>query len=123
MRAACRPPRGKGSVAVRRACSGGWRTPSPWFKSKPERGLDRAGTCSRKSWQEASPMPRHSVHIKVDGRTYAGAYTVDRKVLTVTTSYGKKTAQIGHQVSQDTLAHQLLHELVQEERSRKGSRL
>ena len=34
-------------------------------------------------------MTRHSVHIKVDGRTYAGAYTVDRKVLTVTTSYGK----------------------------------
>ena len=56
-------------------------------------------------------------------RTYAGAYTVDRKVLTVTTSYGKKTAQIGHQVSHDTLAHQLLHELVQEERSRKASRL
>ena len=68
-------------------------------------------------------MTRHSVHIKVDGRTYAGAYAVDRKVLTVTTSYGKKTAQIGHQVSHDTLAHQLLHELVQEEKSRKGSRL
>jgi len=35
-------------------------------------------------------MTRHSVHIKVDGRTYSGAYTVDRKVLTVTTTYGKK---------------------------------
>ena len=37
-------------------------------------------------------MTRHSVHIKVDGRTYAGAYAVDRKVLTVSTSYGKKSA-------------------------------
>ena len=44
-------------------------------------------------------MTRHSVHIKVDGRAYSGAYMVDRKVLTVTTTYGKKTAQVGHQVS------------------------
>jgi len=48
---------------------------------------------------------------------------VDRKVLTVTTSYGKKTAQVGHQVAHDALAHHLLHELVQEEKGRKGSRL
>src|SRR3954462_5863593 len=41
-------------------------------------------------------MTRHSVHVKVDGRTYAGAYTVDRKVLTVATNYGKKSAQVGH---------------------------
>ena len=41
-------------------------------------------------------MTRHSVHIKVDGRMYAGAYTVDRKVLTVTTSHGKKSAPVGH---------------------------
>jgi hypothetical protein len=68
-------------------------------------------------------MTRHSVHIKVDGRTYSGAYTVDRKVLTVTTTYGKKAAQVGHQVSHETLAHQLLQELVHEEKSRKGSRL
>jgi len=50
-------------------------------------------------------------------------YTVDRKMLTVTTSYGKKTAQVGHQVAHEPIAHRLLHELVQEERSRKGSRL
>ena len=68
-------------------------------------------------------MTRHSVHIKIDGRTYAGGYTVDRKVLTVSTSYGKKSAQVGHQVSHETLAHQLLHELMQEEKGRKGSRL
>jgi len=30
---------------------------------------------------------------------------------------------VGHQVSHETLAHQLLHELVQEEKGRKGSRL
>jgi len=66
---------------------------------------------------------RHSVHIKIDGRTYTGAYTIDRKLLTVTTPYGKKAAQVGHQVSHETLAHQLLHELVQEEKGRKGSRL
>ncbi len=47
---------------------------------------------------------------------------MDRKVLTVTTTYGKKAAQVGHQVSHETLAHQLLHELVQEEKVRKGSR-
>ena len=68
-------------------------------------------------------MTRHSVHIKVDGRTYSGAYTVDRKFLTVTTTYRKKAAKVGHQVSHETLAHQLLHEQVQEEKSRKGSRL
>jgi hypothetical protein len=68
-------------------------------------------------------MTRHSVHIKVDGRTYAGSYAVDRKVLTVTTTYGKKAAQVGHQVAHDTLAHRLPHELVQEEKGRKGSRL
>ena len=68
-------------------------------------------------------MQRHSVHIKIDGRTYAGAYTLDRNLLTVTTSYGKKSAQVGHQVSHEILAHQLLHELVQEEKGRKGSRL
>ena len=48
---------------------------------------------------------------------------MDRKVLTVITSYGKKAAQVGHQVSHETLAHQLLHERVQEEKGRKGSRL
>jgi hypothetical protein len=57
-------------------------------------------------------MTRHSVHIKIDARTYAGSYAVDRGVLTVSTSYGKKTAQVGHQVSHETLAHQLLQELV-----------
>jgi hypothetical protein len=68
-------------------------------------------------------VKRHSIHIKIDGRTYAGSYAVDRGVLTVSTSYGKRAAQVGHQVSHETLAHQLLQELVQEEKDRKGSRL
>jgi hypothetical protein len=68
-------------------------------------------------------MSGHAVHIKLDGRTYSGTYKVDRKILTVTTNYGKKSAEIGHRVAHETLAHQLLQELVQEEKSRKGSTL
>ena len=51
-------------------------------------------------------MSGHAVHIKLDGRTYSGTYKVDRKILTVTTSYGKKSAEIGHRVAHETLAHQ-----------------
>ena len=62
-------------------------------------------------------MSGHSVHIKVDGRTYSGTYLVERKTLTVTTSFGKKSAPVSQQIRHDTLAHQLLQELV----CRKGS--
>jgi hypothetical protein len=68
-------------------------------------------------------MSGHSIHIKVDGRTYSGTYKVDRQVLTVTTNYGSKTAQVGPKVTHAVLADQLLHELVREEKGRKGSRL
>ena len=68
-------------------------------------------------------MSGHAVHINLEGRTYSGTYKVDRKILTVTTSYGKKSAEIGQRVAHETLAHQLLQELVQEEKSRKGSTL
>ena len=68
-------------------------------------------------------MSGRAIHIKIDGRTYSGTYTVDRHFLTVTTSYGRKTAQIGPKVSHATLADQLLHELVREEKGRKGSTL
>ena len=60
---------------------------------------------------------------KIDGRTYSGSYKVDRQVLTVTTNYGKKTAQLDPKVSRAALADQLLHELVREEKGRKGSLL
>jgi hypothetical protein len=68
-------------------------------------------------------MSGHAIHIKIDGRTYSGSYMVDRQVLTVTTSYGRKTAQVGQKVSHAALAGQLLHELVREEKGRKGSTL
>lgn len=68
-------------------------------------------------------MSGHSIHIKLEGRTYSGTYAVDRKVLTVTTAYGKKTALVEMRMAHDTLAQRLLTELVQEEKARKGSRL
>jgi hypothetical protein len=72
---------------------------------------------------EGFGMSGRSIHIKIDGRTYSGTYTVDRQVLTVSTNYGRKTAQIGPKVSHAALADQLLHELVREEKGRKGSDL
>ena len=68
-------------------------------------------------------MSGHAIHVKLDGRTYSGTFAVDRKVLTVTTSYGKKSAEVSPKVAHQALAHQLLNELVQEEKGRKGSRL
>jgi hypothetical protein len=65
----------------------------------------------------------HALHIKLDGRTYSGTFAVDRKVLTVTTSYGKKSAEIGGKISHNALAEQLLRDLINEEKGRKGSTL
>jgi hypothetical protein len=42
-------------------------------------------------------MSGHAIHIKVDGRT-SGTYTVDCKMLTVTTTYGRKSAEIAPRV-------------------------
>ena len=53
-------------------------------------------------------MSGHAIHIKIDGRTYAGTYKVDRKILTVTTPYGRKSAETAPRVAHDVLAHQLL---------------
>jgi hypothetical protein len=68
-------------------------------------------------------MSGHAIHIKIDGRSYAGTYQVDRKILTVTTTYGRKSAEIDPRAAHETLAHQLLQELVQQEKARKGSTL
>lgn len=68
-------------------------------------------------------MSGHAIHIKLDGRTYSGTYAVDRKNLTVTTSYAKKTVEVGPKVQHQTLAHQLLEEMVKAEKARKGSTL
>ena len=66
-------------------------------------------------------MSGHAVHIKVEGRTYSGTFKVDRKVLTVKTSYGSKGASVPKRTPHEALAHQLLQELVREEKGRKGS--
>ncbi len=68
-------------------------------------------------------MSGHSVHIKIDGRTYSGTYSVDRKFLTVKTPYGSKTAEVSPKVQHEALAHQLLTDLVRQEKARKGSTL
>ena len=68
-------------------------------------------------------MKGQAIHIKVDGRTYSGTFTVDRKILTVSTSFGRKAAQVEPQMTHEALAHRLLHELVREEKARKGSTL
>ena len=44
-------------------------------------------------------MSGHAIHIKVDGRTYSGTFKVDRKTLTVTTTYGRKSAEVGPRVT------------------------
>jgi hypothetical protein len=72
---------------------------------------------------EGFRMSGRSIHIKVDGRTYSGTFVVDRKVLTVTTTYGRKMAEISPRVAHEALAHQLLQDLVREEKARKGSTL
>lgn len=66
-------------------------------------------------------MSGHAIHIKIDGRTYSGTFTVDRQIMTVTTNYGRKSAEIVPRMAHETLAHQLLQELVQQEKSRRGS--
>ncbi len=68
-------------------------------------------------------MSGHAIHIKLDGRTYSGTYAVDRKNLTVTTSYDKKTVEVSPKVQHQALAHQLLEEMVKAEKARKGSTL
>jgi hypothetical protein len=65
-------------------------------------------------------MSGQAIHIKIDGRTYSGSYKVDRQVLTVTTNYGKKTAQLDPKVSRAALADQLLHELCERKRAAKA---
>ena len=67
-------------------------------------------------------MSGHSVHVKLDGRTYSGTFKVDRNLMTVTAPYGKKTVQVD-KVQHATLAQRLLEELIQQEKARKGSTL
>jgi hypothetical protein len=55
-------------------------------------------------------MKGHATHIKIDGRTYSGTFTVDRNVLTVTTTYGRKAAEVEPRVTREDLARRLLPE-------------
>ena len=68
-------------------------------------------------------MSGHAIHIKIDGRTYSGTYSLDRKVLTVKTSYGSKSAEVGPKIKHEELAQRLLTDMVREEKGRKGSTL
>jgi hypothetical protein len=68
-------------------------------------------------------MSGHALHTTVDGRKHSGTFSTDRKLLTVTTSFGKKTAEVDPKVKHQVLAHQLLQQLVIEEKARKGSTL
>jgi hypothetical protein len=67
-------------------------------------------------------MSGHSIHVKLDGRTYSGTFKVDRNLMTVTTTYGKKTVPI-EKAQHTALAQKLLAELIQLEKARKGSTL
>ena len=68
-------------------------------------------------------MTGHAIHIKVDGRTYSGSFVVDRKNLTVATSYAKRTVEVSPKVQHQVLAHQILEDIVKAEKARKGSTL
>jgi hypothetical protein len=68
-------------------------------------------------------MSGHAIHVKIEGRSYSGTFTVDRGVLTVKTSYGTKKTEVPPKLKHDELAHQLLTTLVKEEKARKGSTL
>lgn len=65
-------------------------------------------------------MSGHAIHVTVDGRKYSGTFAVDRKLMTVSTTFGKKSAEVDARVQHQVLAHQLLQALVDEERARKG---
>ena len=58
------------------------------------------------------PSPTR-ISIERDGKTYHGTYTVNRGMITVSTVGGTKTTHVGN-LPVETLAGQLLSELVQE---------
>jgi len=57
--------------------------------------------------------PRNSITCEIEGKTYRGTYWVAGKILTVSTGRGGKSKQVGS-VPEETLAEQLLRELVKE---------
>ena len=60
---------------------------------------------------QQKPSPRtSSIEVEVEGRRFGGHYVVDRGVITVTTAFQSKSAQLGNS-SPEHLARVLLHEL------------
>lgn len=57
--------------------------------------------------------PSFPVSIELEGRTYSGRYRVERGVITVSTTSGSKTTQLGR-LPEEALARLLLRELVDE---------
>ena len=43
-------------------------------------------------------MAGHAIHITLDGRKHSATFTVDRKHLTISTTYGRKTAELDAKV-------------------------
>jgi hypothetical protein len=63
----------------------------------------------------------HAIHLTLDGRQHSAMFTVERKHLTVSAAYGKKTTEVDPEVQHQVLAHRLLQQLVKEEKARKRS--
>ena len=63
------------------------------------------------------------IKVEIDGRTYSATYTLDKKVLSVKTTHGSKSAEVSPSVRQEDLAYKLLADLVRGSERRKGSRL
>ena len=57
--------------------------------------------------------PRHPVTCEIDGKTYKGNYWIAGKILTVSTSRGGKSRQVGTTTAEN-LAKELLLQLAQE---------
>lgn len=57
--------------------------------------------------------PLNKVSIERDGQTYQGWYVVEQKVITVSTSWGEKSTQVGG-LRPESLAKIMLRELVDE---------
>lgn len=56
---------------------------------------------------------QREITIDINGKSYSGRYEVKRKVLTLSSSYGTKSTQLGS-LPAETLAKMLLGELVRE---------
>ena len=62
------------------------------------------------------------IKVEIDGKTHSGRVELSPGLVTVSTAYGNKTAQIGGSPV-ESIARTLLREIVQAEKQRKGSML